>query len=144
MDRQLALARVQLQKEKEARKATREERLWQLLTDPTVKRFLLLAAIVAYTAYVNSHREESGPVSNSLAVALPSVGIPMLAAEAGVTDWKVLAGLALASGGIAAVTNQDVVDAVSLELPGDGPPVVSLFGPLAGLQWSVRKWKELT
>lgn len=124
---------------REKRKAEREARLWALLTDPTIKRLLLLSGIVAYTTYVNSRPEESGPIENALAVALPTAGIPMLAAEAGITDWKVLGAIALASGGIAALTNQDVVEAASISVPGDGPPLVSLFGPFAGLLWSKRQ-----
>lgn len=130
--------------EREKRRSLREERLWQLATDPTVKRLALLSLIVAFTAYVNSHPEKAGAVQNALAVALPTAGIPMLAAEAGVTDWRVLAAVALGAGGIAAVTNKEVVDTFSLNLPGDGPPVVSLFGPIAEFAWIKRKLGELT
>lgn len=122
----------------------REERLWALATDPTVKRLAMLAGIVSFSAWVNGHPKESGPVLNALAVALPTAGVPMLAAEAGISDWKVLAALALASGGIAFVTNKEAVDSVSISLPNDGPPVLSLLGPIAGLMWTKDRIAQLT
>ena len=129
--------------EREKRKTAREERLWSLVTDPTVRRLALLSGIVAFTAHVNSTPEKSGPITNALAVALPSVGIPLLAAECGVTDWKVLAALALAAGGVATVTNQEVLDAFSISVPGGGPPIISLLGPIPGLLWDKRKIEGL-
>ena len=129
--------------EREKRKTAREERLWSLVTDPTVRRLAILSGIVAFTAHVNSTPEKSGPITNALAVALPSVGVPLLAAECGVTDWKVLAALALAAGGVATVTNQEVVDAVSLSVPGGGPPIISALGPIPSLLWTKRKIEGL-
>lgn len=129
--------------ERERRKTAREERVWKLLTDPTVKRLLLLSGIVAYTSYINSNPGRYGVTADALAVALPTAGVPMLAAEAGITDWKVLGALALACGGLAAVTNRDIVEGTTLEMPGTGQPLASLFGPIPALQWSWRKAQEL-
>jgi hypothetical protein len=128
--------------EREKRRTAREARLWELVTDPTVKRLLLLAAIVGYTSYVTGKGQGAGRTETALAVTLPTVGIPMLAAEAGVTDWKALLALAVASGGAAAVASDKAVDAVTLEGPG-GYPLVSLLGPIAGLRWSAGKLQEL-
>jgi hypothetical protein len=124
--------------EREKRRTAREERLWNLLTDPMVKRLVLLAGIVGYTAYVNSHPEESGPVQNALAIALPAVGGPMLASDAGIHDWKALAAIAVACGGLAAITNEDVKKAVTWYLPGTDYPLASLEGPIPTIEW----WKE--
>lgn len=134
-------AAVRLEREK--RKTAREERLWNLLMDPTVKRMLLLSLIVAYTSYANTHSDKMGAVGNALAVALPTAGVPMLAAEAGVTDWRVLAALALGAGGVAALTNESAVDAVTISGPGDFP-VLSLLGPLAGLSWIKQRLAQLS
>lgn len=126
---------VQLEREK--RKTAREERLWSLLTDPTIKRLLLLSGIVGYSAYV-SGKEQPASTETALALALPTVGIPMLAAESGITDWKVLLALAAACGGIAVMANDAAVDAVTVEGPG-GYPIVSLLGPVAGLRFMARE-----
>lgn len=118
----------------------REKIAWSVATNPAVLRLALLALITAYTTYVNTHPKETGTMSNALAVVLPTVGVPLIAADAGVTDWKALVAIGAASGGIAALTNKDVVDAVTLEAPWSGQPIISLFGPLAGLKWS---WEQL-
>lgn len=131
---------VQLEREK--RKTAREDRLWSLVNDPMVKRLALLSAIVAYSSYVAGKKDSAGATETALAIALPSAGIPMLAADAGVKDGKVLLGLGLVSGGIAAMASDKAVDAVTLEGPADYP-LVSLLGPLAGLRWASGKLGEL-
>jgi hypothetical protein len=120
--------------EREKRKTAREERMWSLVTDPTIKRLALLAGIVGYSAYVSGKGEEAGSTETALAIAMPTVGIPLLAAEAGITDWKVLLALAAACGGIATIASDKAVDAVTIEGPG-GYPLVSLLGPVAGLRF---------
>lgn len=127
--------------EREKRKTAREEKLWSLLNDPNVKRLILLSLIVAYSSYVTG-KKDAGRTETALAVALPTAGIPMLAAEAGITDWKALLALATVSGGIATMASDKAVDAVTLEGPGDYP-VLSLLGPLAGLRWSAGKLEEI-
>lgn len=126
---------------REKKRADREARLWSLLSDPTVKRLLLLSAIVGYSSYVTG-KANAGRTETALAVALPTAGIPMLAAEAGITDWKALLALAAVSGGIATVASDKAVDAVTVEGPGDYP-LVSLLGPIAGLRWSAGKLEEI-
>jgi hypothetical protein len=128
--------------EREKRKTAREERLWQLLNDPNLKRLVLLALIVAYSAYVTRSREKQGPVASALALTLPTVGIPMLAADAGVKDWRVLAAIAAASGGATVLSaeaglqsvGKSLLDSVTIQGPG-GMPLLSLAGPLAELEW---------
>jgi hypothetical protein len=120
--------------ERAKRKTAREERMWRLVSDPTIKRLALLAGIVGYSAYVSGKGEEAGSTETALAIAMPTVGIPLLAAEAGITDWKVLLALAAACGGIATISSDKAVDAVTIEGPG-GYPLVSLLGPVAGLRF---------
>lgn len=88
---------VQLEREK--RKTVREERVWQLVNDPNVKRLLLLSAIIAYSTYCARSGKNVGPVQSALALALPGVGIPLIAADAGIRDWRALAGISGASTG---------------------------------------------
>ena len=123
--------------EREKRAAKREERLWGLVTDPTVKRLLLLSAIIGYSAHVSA-LENPGRVETALSVALPTVGIPMLAADAGITDWKVLLALGAACGGIATIASEGATDAVTLEGPG-GVPLISLLGPIAHLRFAAEQ-----
>jgi len=127
--------------EREKRKTAREERLWSVVLDPTVKRLLLLSAIVGYTSYVTGKRD-AGRTETALAIALPTVGVPMLAAEAGITDWKALLALAVVSGGAATLASDVAVDAVTIEGPGDFP-LLSALGPIAGIRWSAGHLKEL-
>lgn len=127
--------------EREKRKTEREARLWALVSDPTVKRLLLLAGIVGYTSYVTG-KGNAGRTETALAVALPTVGVPLLAAEAGITDWKALLALATVCGGVATVASDKAVDAVTIEGPGEYP-IVSLLGPIAGLRWAASKFEAL-
>ena len=127
--------------EREKRKTAREERAWALLLDPTIKRLLLFSVIVGYSSYVTG-KPDAGRTETALAVGLPTVGIPMLAAESGITDWKALLALSIACGGIATMTSDKAVDAVTLEGPG-GYPIASLLGPLAGFRWIHGKLNEV-
>lgn len=137
-------ASVRLEREK--RRTKREERLWQLLTDPTIKRLLLFSLIVAYSTYVTRSKERHGPVTSALAMTLPTVGVPMLAAEAGVTDWRALLALAGVSGGLVAASaaeglrgvDRSLYDSVTLRFPGTDYPLASLAGPLPLVEY----WQE--
>lgn len=124
--------------EREKRKTAREARAWELLTDPTVKRLALLSAIIAYSSYVTS-KPDAGRTETALAVALPAMGIPMLAAEAGITQWEALLAIGVAAGGAATMASDKAVDAVTLEAPG-GYPIVSLLGPFAGLRFAKKQF----
>ncbi len=90
--------------EREKRRTQREERLWQIVADPTVKRLILLSAIIAYSTYIARSDKNEGPVQSALAVALPGIGIPMLAADAGIKDKWALA--AISSAAVGYVTHQ--------------------------------------
>lgn len=100
--------------EREKRKAAKEARAWErekLLMDrfltPNVVRLLLLSGIVAYSTYCARSDENVGPVQSALAFALPSIGIPMLAADAGITDKYALA--AISAAGVGYTTGQMLV-----------------------------------
>lgn len=134
--------------EREKRKTAREARLWELVNDPMLKRLALLCLIVAYSTYVTRSKERQGPVASALALTLPTVGIPMLAAECGIHDWKALLAIGGASGllttaqaeaGLNAV-GRSMLDAVTLDIPGTDYPLVSLAGPIPALKW----WTEHT
>lgn len=128
--------------ERERRKTEREARLWELLSDPNVRRLVLLAIIVAYSTYVTRSKTKQGPIPSALAMTLPAIGIPLLAADAGVTDWKALAAISGVSGGWAALSaelglndaGKSLLDSVTLEGPA-GFPILSLAGPIPAIQW---------
>jgi hypothetical protein len=128
--------------EREKRKTRREERLWSVLLDPTIKRLLVLSAIVGYSSYVSSKGEQAGTTETALAVVLPTVGVPLLAAEAGITDWKALLALSVASGGVAVIASDKATDALTLEGPG-GYPLVSALGPIAGFKWIHGQFSDI-
>lgn len=129
--------------ERERRKTQREQRLWELATDPNVRRLVLLSLIVAYSTHVTRSKQQESPVASALAMTLPTVGIPMLAADAGITDWRALAVISVASGSMAVASaeaglrsvGKSLSDQVTLALPGTDFPLVSLAGPIPTLQW---------
>jgi hypothetical protein len=82
--------------EREKRKTMREEQLWNLLSSPNVRRLLSLATIVAITGML-TQMENKGTIGTALEVALPGIGIPLIAADAGITSWEALVALGLIS-----------------------------------------------
>ncbi len=70
----------------------REEHLWSLLT-PNVTRLLLIMGIIAYSTHCMRSKEAVGPVQSALAAAGPGIGIPMICADAGITDKYALAAI---------------------------------------------------
>jgi len=90
--------------EREKRKTAREERLWELVSDPTIRRLILLSGIIAYSTYCARSKENVGPVESALAFALPGIGIPLIAADAGIKDKWALG--AMSAAGIGYVTGQ--------------------------------------
>lgn len=97
--------------EKIKAKAARAERSWQreqllyerVLT-PNVVRLSMMAGIIAYSTYCARSSYNVGPVQSALAFALPGIGIPLLAADAGITDKFALA--AISAAGVGYVTGQ--------------------------------------
>ena len=79
--------------EREKRKTAREEKVWALVNDPNVKRLLLMSGIIAYSTYCARSKENVGPVQSALAFALPGIGLPLIAADAGIKDKWALAAI---------------------------------------------------
>lgn len=79
--------------EREKRKTAREEKVWALINDPNVKRLLLMSGIIAYSTYCARSKENVGPVQSALAFALPGIGLPLIAADAGIKDKWALAAI---------------------------------------------------
>lgn len=99
--------------ERERRKTLAQEHNWErekLLYDriltPAVVRTALIAGIIAYSTHVARSEHKEGPVQSALAFALPGIGIPLIAAEAGVKDKWALA--AISAAGVGYVTGQMV------------------------------------
>jgi len=92
--------------EREKRKSAREARAWErekilydrLLT-PNVTRLALVAGILAYSTHCARSKENVGPVQSALAFALPGIGIPLIAADAGIKDKWALAAISAAAVG---------------------------------------------
>jgi len=85
--------------EREKRKTAREERLWELVSDPAIRRLILVSGIIAYSTYCARSKENVGPVQSALAFALPGIGIPIIAADAGIKDKWALAAISAAAVG---------------------------------------------
>jgi len=79
--------------EREKRKTAREEKVWALVNDPNIKRLLLMSGIIAYSTYCARSKENVGPVQSALAFALPGIGLPLIAADAGIKDKWALAAI---------------------------------------------------
>lgn len=79
--------------EREKRKTAREEKVWALINDPNIKRLLLMSGIIAYSTYCARSKENVGPVQSALAFALPGIGLPLIAADAGIKDKWALAAI---------------------------------------------------
>jgi hypothetical protein len=82
----------------------REQMLYEKLLTPSVVRLGLMAGIIAYSTYCARSKENVGPIASALAFALPGIGIPLLAAEAGVKDKFALA--AMSAAGVGYTTGQ--------------------------------------
>lgn len=111
--------------EREKRKTAREEKVWALINDPNVKRLLLVSGIIAYSTYIARSKEDAGPVQSALAFALPSIGLPLIAADAGIKDKWALA--AISSTAIGYTTRQMVQG-----------------WEVAGVDWPHEVWAAMT
>lgn len=94
----LAELRMQRKMAADARAWEREKLVWDRLVTPNTVRLGLMAAIIAYSTYCARSKHNVGPVQSALAFALPGIGIPLIAADAGITDKYALA--AISSAGI--------------------------------------------
>jgi hypothetical protein len=101
------LVRVEREKRKAAREARsweREKILYERVLTPNMTRLIMVAGIIAYSTYCARSKENVGPVQSALAFALPGIGIPLIAADAGIRDKYALAGISAA--GIGYTTGQ--------------------------------------
>lgn len=85
--------RVQARADKQARQDAQLDRLMDLVTQPAVLRVGLVAGIIAFSTWATRSEKNVGPVLSALALAGPGIGIPIIAADAGITDWKALAAI---------------------------------------------------
>lgn len=100
------LVREQRRKAREERAWQREQLLYDRLLTPAVIRTAMVAGIIAYSTHVARSSKNAGPVQSALAFALPGIGLPLIAADAGITDKWALA--AISSAGIGYTTGQMV------------------------------------
>lgn len=102
-------AAVKLEREK--RKSDREKWVRELLREtvltPNMIRLALMAGIIAWCTNEARSSQNVGPVRSALAFALPGIGIPMIAADAGIRDKWALGAISAAS--IGYVTGQMLV-----------------------------------
>lgn len=91
------LAREKRRLARDERNWEREKVLYERLLTPNVVRLALLAGIIAYSTHVARSSENEGPVKSALAFALPGIGIPLIAADAGIKDKYALAAISAAS-----------------------------------------------
>jgi len=96
--------RIRRKAAQEARAWEREKILYDRVLTPNVTRLMLVAGIIAYSTYCARSKENVGPVQSALAFALPGIGIPLIAADAGIRDKYALAGISAA--GIGYTTGQ--------------------------------------
>jgi hypothetical protein len=99
---------LSLAEARERRRAAREQREWETqkrimdaVLNPNVIRLLLVAGIIAYSTQATRSKENVGPVQSALALALPGIGIPLIAADAGIRDKYALAAISAAGTGYA-------------------------------------------
>ena len=90
------IAKQERKAAKEARDWEREKLLYDRLFTPATMRVLLVMAIIAYSTHCARSKQNVGPVQSALAFALPGIGIPLIAADAGITDKYALAAISAA------------------------------------------------
>lgn len=103
-DPRVAQLRAQMRKDRADRKWIREQRLYDTVLSPNMIRLAMVAGIIAYSTYEARSSTNVGPVRSALAFALPGIGIPLIAADAGIKDWRALA--AISAAGIGYTTGQ--------------------------------------
>lgn len=81
---------------KERRSQEREKILVDRLLTPANVRLLTLMAILAYSTYVTRSKQKQSPIAGTLAFGLTGIGLPLIAADAGITDKYALAAISAA------------------------------------------------
>jgi hypothetical protein len=120
--------RLEREKRKTARQAAesaRADKLYDVLLSPNVVRLGLVAGIIAYSTYCARSESNVGPVQSALAFALPGIGIPLIASDAGIKDKWALA--AISSAGISYTTGQAIAGWAG-----------------AGIDWPHEAWAAIT
>lgn len=81
--------------------------IYDRLLTPNVMRLALTAGIIGWSTHICRSDKNEGPVKSALAFALPGIGLPLIAADAGIRDKYALAAISGAAvayvGGQAAV-----------------------------------------
>ena len=130
---------VKLEREKRRtlkleRKHLQEDRIYSVLLSPNMIRLGMICGIIAYSTWEMRSPHNVGPVRSAVAMALPMIGIPIIAADAGIRDKWALA--AIAGVGAAYVTGQTIAGwagaAGSAPSTGGLDLALDLAGPLAG------------
>jgi hypothetical protein len=114
------------------RRAALEDRLLDVLTSPNMVRLAMLAGIVAYSTNAARSKENVGPVQSALAFALPGIGIPLIAADAGIKDKYALAAISAASVGY--VTGQMLL--------GWQAPIANMMPDSSDIWKAITPWKD--
>lgn len=86
-------------RERSKRRMELQDRLIETVLSPNMVRLAMVAAIVAYATTEARSDSNVGPVRSALAFALPGIGIPLIAADAGITDYRALGAISAASVG---------------------------------------------
>jgi hypothetical protein len=79
---------------REKRKEELEKMLLERFLTPSTVRLIQLAGIVAVTAALKQ-MPNKGATLNALQVAIPGIGLPLIAADAGITSWEALVAIGL-------------------------------------------------
>jgi len=121
---------VRLEREKRKtlkleRRQRQEDKLMDIMLSPNMVRLGMVAGIIAYSTWAARSKENVGPVQSALAFALPGIGIPLIAADAGIKDKWALA--AISAAGVGYTTGQMLTGWTS-----------------AGVNWPHEVWAGLT
>jgi len=84
------LEREKRKRERDQRNWEREKVIYERVLTPNVTRLLLIAGIISFSTYCTRSKQNVGPVMSALAAVGPAIGIPIIAADAGITDWRAL------------------------------------------------------
>ena len=113
--------------EREKRATERERRIWAMIENPVIVRTALLAALL-YGSRAIRDRETASPGMKAASVGLATIGVPMLAADAGITDKYALA--------IISAMSAALVGVPSGWMDSDDPGMFTIGGKTV----SVKEW----